>query len=777
MNGSEGEKFLKAIWPENYGYGEFRFIKKGYEIERAFFKPGYMDWKVIERAIKDGCNIHPGVALRKRRGGTKEDVGQISALWADMDGKDFPGGKEEILRQTLQLPLSLRPSIIIDSGNGYHLYWLLKEPENIEGEEDIKRVEGYLKGLCKRLGGDNKSAEIARVMRLPGTMNVKDPENPKPCKIVEFHDDRRFDLDDFSDFYVGDKATNGESFHGNMPPHTDPMRRASAYLAKIPGAVSGQGGHADTWKAALSVVKGFSLSEEEAFYLLKNEYNPRCIPPWSEKEIRHKITDAEKSEIPDGYLLSDSSYTATGMNGTSKNHSENGTTKPNSLQHLTDLGNAKRLVSRHGKDLLYCHKWKSWFVWNGRHWVKDESGEVIRKAKETVLQIYNEATLASDDDRPKLATHAMKSESEAKLRAMISLAESEADIVVTPNQFDSEPMSLNVQNGTINLLTGTLKEHCREDLITNISPVTFDLEATCHDWKQFLSKIFKGNEDLIEFIWKMLGYSLTGKTDEQCLFLLIGTGSNGKTTLLEILKYILSNYAKQADFSTFLIGDPNKIRNDVARLAGARFISASEAESGQHLSEALLKQLTAGDTVTARFLHQEFFEFKPTFKIFLAANHKPVIRGTDHAIWRRIRLVPFTVTIPDDEQDKNLFSKLKAEAPGILAWLVRGCLAWQKEGLGIPEAVRAATEDYRSDMDSLADFLADRCWKDPSSSTSIHDLYKAYLDYSGDVGDKRPLQKRTFGSALEERGFAPGKSGSTRIRKGIKLKEIRPFND
>ncbi|MGH9426935.1 MAG: DNA primase family protein, partial [Terriglobia bacterium] len=235
-----------------------------------------------------------------------------------------------------------------------------------------------------------------------------------------------------------------------------------------------------------------------------------------------------------------------------------------------------------------------------------------------------------------------------------------------------------------------------------------------------------GKEDVIDFLWKAIGYSLTGDTQEDCLFLLYGAGANGKSTFLNILRALLGEYGKQAAFSTFLYQERDAVRNDLADLRGARLVVASEAEEGKRLSESLIKALTGRDLIKTRFLFQEHFEFIPQMKLWLAANHKPVIRGTDYAIWRRIRLLPFTETFQGEACDKGLPDKLKAELLGIFAWAVRGCLAWQRDGLPLPQSVKAATEEYRSDMDAVACFLEEKCICRPESTVPSSVLYGAY---------------------------------------------------
>jgi putative DNA primase/helicase len=438
---------------------------------------------------------------------------------------------------------------------------------------------------------------------------------------------------------------------------------------------------------------------------------------------------------------------------------------------LSDLGNSRRLVAQHGQDLHYCHLSKKWWTWTGKLWTVDSSGEVRRRAKLAIATIYGEAGAADEDSRKKIAAHALRSEHDSRIKGMLSLAESEPGIPVTPGQMDANPWLLNCLNGTIDLRTGALRPHGRADLITRLAPVEFDPTAPCPLWEKFLDHIQKANHDVISIIQRILGYALTGDCREQCLFLLWGSGANGKSTLLGIISSILGNYAMQTPTETLLAKQRGEIPNDIARLNGPRFVTALEVSQGRRLAEPLVKQLTGQDTIAARFLFGEYFDFKPQFKLFLGTNHKPIIKDTSHAMWRRIRLIPFPVEIPDAAQDRNLSGKLQAEAAGILAWMARGCLSWRHGGLGVPGEVTVATGDYRQEMDVLGDFLSECCMVAPGASATAAELYKNYTSWAGENGEKKPFSQKIFGTTLAERGFerTRGTGGKT-VWQGIGVK-------
>ncbi len=443
--------------------------------------------------------------------------------------------------------------------------------------------------------------------------------------------------------------------------------------------------------------------------------------------------------------------------------------RPDPEFRLTDTGNAERLVARHGEDLRYVHAWSRWLVWTGKNWEADDTGAINRRAKDTVRAIYGEAQEASDSSiRRELAGHATKCEAESRLRAMIALAQSEEGIPVRIDDLDADPWILNVRNGTIDLKTGELREHRREDLITKIAPVEYDPDAKAPAWEAFLERILP-SEAIRRFVQRIIGYSLTGDVSAQILPFLHGLGANGKSTLVNTTLEMLGDYGQLAA-PELLLSKRGAHPTELADLKGARLVASVEIEDGRKMAESLVKQLTGGEKVKARYLHKDFFEFDPTHKVFLVANHKPEVLGTDFAIWRRVKLIPFDVTIPEEEQDPRLPEKLQAELPGILAWAVRGCLDWQRDGLAEPEEVKAATEAYRAEMDVLADFINERCVVRDGVWCIFADLYESYEVWCEESGET-PEKKRKFGARLKERGFLPANgTKNVAIRKGIALR-------
>jgi putative DNA primase/helicase len=386
----------------------------------------------------------------------------------------------------------------------------------------------------------------------------------------------------------------------------------------------------------------------------------------------------------------------------------------------TDLGNARRLVKLFGDRIRYCYPWRSWFIWDGIRWRRDDTGEIFRLAKKTIQAIVAEAAETEDEDRRKaLVQWAMKSEGKKPIEYMVTLAQSEPGIAVRADEWDRDDWALNVQNGTVDLKAGTLRPHRKEDLITKLAPVEYDADAKAPRWEKFEEEIFAGDVAIAQYLRRMVGSALTGDDSVQELVIAHGEGSNGKNVYLETLQRILGDYATQAEPDLLLQAGRDRHPTGVADLFGRRFVVTSETDDGKKLAEALFKRLTGDGIIKARRMREDFFEFRRTFKVFLATNHKPEVQGRDHATWRRIRLVPFGVTFVKQgepinpplvlPEDPHLGDALIQEAPGILAFMVKGCLDWQRDGLKPPDAVITATNEYRAETDHLPEFITEEC--------------------------------------------------------------------
>jgi putative DNA primase/helicase len=429
----------------------------------------------------------------------------------------------------------------------------------------------------------------------------------------------------------------------------------------------------------------------------------------------------------------------------------------------SDVWNAEHLVKAHGQDLRYVYAWKKWLVWNGTCWEVDGDGAAMARARETIKALLpqagawlEQAALSGDAKEMKQAqafyAHLASSLRDGRLKDMLSQAQSENGIPVKPEALDKDPWLLNCANGTLDLRTGTLRPHDREDMYTRCLEVAFDAAAQCPTWEAFLSTIMNGNENLIGFLQRAVGYALTGVIREHVLPILWGKGRNGKSTFLNTIRALLGPYAMKAPSELLMVSNSDRHPTERADLYGKRFVAAIETEQGRRLAEVFVKEATGGDPIRARRMREDFWEFDPTHKVFLATNHKPTIKGTDHAIWERIKLVPFTVTISPEDIDTALPEKLMAELPGILNWAVQGCLDWQTEGLCYPDEVKEFTAGYREEMDVLAHFIDECCVLLPHGTVKATALATAYQAWARSAGET-PMGNLPFIDAMEERGY------------------------
>jgi putative DNA primase/helicase len=510
------------------------------------------------------------------------------------------------------------------------------------------------------------------------------------------------------------------------------------------------------------------LSAEQTIQVVRMVAADKPFPKdWSDAEIIKRYADAGNM-VEDGSAIRRSSLWQ--------------------QEERTDAGNAKRFAKRYGDKIRWDESRKCWFVWNGKCWQKDNTCQVERSVKEFAQSLWDDASQiianpnANSELKKAVVAFCKMSNSAGGIGNVVRLAKSEPGIAIAPKQFDTDQYLFNVANGTVDLRTGELKPPDPADLITRYVDTPYDVNATCPTlFLKFVNDIFDGNQNLVALLQRYFGYCLTGDVREQTLLILHGDGSNGKTVLVTIIQFIFGGYAGVAPEKLLAVKKWDAHPAEVAKLFGKRLIVAAETDKNTQLSEARVKLLTGSDRLSARGMNENWWDFDPTHKILLMTNHRPKVTGTDFAIWRRLKLLPFNVKFwrrskgesgpAALEADETLIDKLKPEAPGILNWFVQGCLEWQKRGLEMPPEVLAATEEYRTSEDKLARFIKECCDVAPDAVELATEITNAYTEFTG----KRIDDYQDFVGMMEAKGFKKDKPTSGEYRKktvwhGLRLK-------
>jgi putative DNA primase/helicase len=617
------------------------------------------------------------------------------------------------IKEQFEIPKTL----ITTTGKGYHLYFCYDYQENLSNKTgimpsvDIRAEGGYVVAppSIHQTGRQYEFMENWQIAKLPDWLFklAKDkPEGlPQPNNFKNLEN------------------TNVD----NLP--IIPEGERNDELTKYAGYFLGR-----------------NCNYEEALKKLQAINQAKCQPPLSEKEVEtivKSIYERERNKIK-----------------TELEKLEN--------ENLTEVYNAKLFASMYENQLVYCEKFKSFFSYEFGKWQEATLPSVTKKAVDVVKYFYKLAsTVDEEQERKRLIRHGLKNETRRALRDIVELAKGYLE--VNPNEFDKDNYKINLLNGTYDLQTQEFYQHKPEDFFTKQMNVKYNPEAKPKLWLDFLNTIFNNNQELIEYIQKALGYSLSGDVGEDCFFLLHGTGANGKTTFLNTIKTIWNDYAKKIQPETLLQRANNQPTNDIARLNKARLAIASEMPDGGRLNENKIKELTGRDTIIARMLYQEFFEFEPTAKFWIATNYKPTVKDDTNGFWRRMRLIPFEVTIKNPEE--NYEERLLQEKEGILNWILEGYIKWSEKGLGMPKVVEEATNGYREQEDILADFFSEKCdFSDVEAITATKELYEAYCKWS-EANNIPKINIRAFGRRLESRNLKPTKFGKKRERgwQGIKL--------
>ena len=724
----------------------------------------------VEEFAANGQNVYAGIATRRdNSGGGKRNLQATRAIFVDVDFKEE--GDREVLEVALEdLPA---PTLRVFTGGGQHIYWLSEEWVDLTSEPQVQHFESVLKGLTNLIGGDRAATDASRVLRVAGTVNFPDARKRArgrvpECSTILEDSGRLYSFSDFDDFGLRGTAIskNGHASEYEAMPWDGTIPEKVQKLLNQDGELQARfdrtpGNHADRSEsgidaslAAMLGKRGCEGGDIEA--ALRASRDKAGLPPQRDDYYRRTV-ERELSWV------------------------ESQRTDKIAKFRNTDLGNAARLA-RKFRDSLRWVPGIGFLAWEGTHWeasetralqlasslgrlIHEEAAEVERQAAQTADSAKREPLAKLGKD---LANWARASEAEGRIRAGLNLA---TPYLETPvDKLDADPWVLNALNGTIDLRTGELRPHRREDLITKVAPVEYDRNAKSDLWDRFLKRAIP-DPDGRSFFQKACGYTLPGVTGEDVLLVVHGPTRTGKGTSQDALASALGSYALTAgldDFGERRGGGP---RPELVRLRGARMVSVYETSAQFRLSAALIKTLCGSDPVTARSLYQVPVTFLPQCTFWIATNHRPRVPNDDEALWERIRELPFETVIPPEERDPKVREQLrdpKLCGAAVLAWTVEGCLAWQREGLKPPKIVEAATRDYRDEMDPLAEFFADCCCFSADSKVLAGDLREAYEQYARENGEK-PVGGKKWGTGLRKHGCEPDRDARDRTWKGVRL--------
>jgi putative DNA primase/helicase len=633
-----------------------------------------------------------------------------------------------------------------DGGTHYYFQWPgfpIKNLRNMEGKKglDFRGDGGYVIAPFSKHKSGNTYHWLKAPEGLPGYDGEKAPFAEAPDWLVKLFNRK------------------GSSF-GNAEDNSAPQMifegMRDVHLTSLAGTMRRRGIPADVIRVALI------------------DYNAKyCKPPLSESQVE-KISDSIGRKPSESTQISVSIIDST--------LGEIEATDLCRDARLSDVGNAEVFVDLYGERFRYDHSKKKWMVWvDGTGlWKEDNAGYAERAFMSSLrLRDISAHSIPVEANRTALHKWVTKSESQQGIPNGLRRATTLKGVPIATTEFDKDPILLNCLNTTLNLNTGESYEPEAGDFLSKQASVIFDSSAKCPRWETFVVEIFNGDMDLVSYFQRAMGYTLTGLTKEQALFVCHGNGANGKSTALNTISRVLGSYAAATPFDTFEADSRNQYGNDLAALKGKRYVIASESEATRRLAEARVKLVTGQDPISCRFLYGEYFEYIPNFKVWLAVNHKPVIRGTDHGIWRRIHLLPFTQTFGDKPgerpMDKDLDLKLADELPGILNWLISGYSFWRKSGLRPPETVQAATAEYKRENDTIAGWLEDKVAEKPEGRVLAQEAYTDFREYMLGIGEveKGIPTMKAWSIAMAEKGYQKRRTNRGWEYQGIALGVLR----
>jgi P4 family phage/plasmid primase-like protien len=696
-----------------------------------------------------GVFVVPGTVVQPRSA-KAEDVVQSGVLLIDLDHGDIAAKLEYLTRHVGP------PTLVVASGgrtpdgqDKLHVYWRLTGAAQ---GEDLVRLIGLRATIARKAGGDKAFDSAHQPIRVAGTIHGKNGVHSLVRILQRLPIDH--ELDD-----LAERVAEMPADPMFAEPDPEPKRGGIGLRPKelMTRRIQAGGLDVESRYSALSKVIGHwtrqvrsrLISFEEAWEMLIDYNQASIAPPWPEQRLRREFLALVRvDEAKKGPLPRSAAHPVAGEAPTAPSLSEDAL--------------AAEFVARHGAEWRHVAAWSTWLSWTGTHWSKDDTHAV----REIVRQVCRAAILP--DTRP---TEAKRVASEKTIRAVERIASSDPVIAARVGDWDSEPFLLNTPGGVVDLDTGEVSPHRQSLMLTQLT--TASPGSDCPRWRAFLGEIAGGDLLLADYLGRLCGYCLSASNQEQVFAFLYGSGANGKSVFLQTVASVLGSYAATAPMGAFMSSQNDAHPTDLAGLVGKRLVTVSETEPGRLWAETRIKTITGGDPVRARFMHRDFFEFTPTFKLVVAGNHRPGLTGVGEAIRRRMHLVPFTVTIPPARRDKQLGVRLLEEKDGILRWMLDGFARWREIGLAPPPCVIQSAEEYFDDEDLIGQWTAECCQLGPLKRGLARDLFTSWSRWAADVGAEIGSQK-TFGDALRARGYTTGKMGGIRCWIGIGVRRGGP---
>lgn len=775
-NIAEAARFLKLLDPQadHFTFQTFNDEKKSKDKTLTRILNGTLDQHaaVLSQLNAQGAGVFVTINQTDLRGRTAENVVAVRHFFVDTDGAPH----KPILSTARDS--GVLPSCVVESSPGnYHIYW--------KAACDLADFRAVQTALISKFGTDKSVHDLPRVMRLPGFYHQKRANGVYKNACGPYLVSIRA-ANENADFYTPDEMIEGlglappqaaelsmalnhavaAALKSSPPPETDQeVSRINAMLKFIPADCDRAMWRNIVWAIAST---GWQSAED-----LAKQWSMTAPDKYTEEEfdkVWHSFNPA--GGIGLGTLFhyaEEAGWRASGV-------VTQADTAPDDTSG--DIKNGKSFSNMFRDKLLFVHETGDVLKFEvSTGWVQALPGEADRAGKEVVARMRAFAAeqwklMPHDPENKSLMKHVDRSSTEQRISAMINMAQSEPGMTVRLCELDADPMLLGVANGVLDLRTCELMCPTPPLHITKRCPVAFDPGATAPILEAFITRITQSDPPLAKFLQRLAGYMLTGEVNEQCFAFLYGLGRNGKTTYAELLFWLLGDYAVVLPTATLMMGkrDPGACSPDLMLLKGRRLALASELEESARFAEAAIKSMTGGDTMTARNPYGTFASWTPTHKLMIVGNHRPVISGGDHGIWRRVRLIPFSEIISDSECDSTLPEKLRTEGAGVLNWALAGLRNWQHQELNPPASVKAAVAAYHSDMDILGEWLDDQTEADPSARTETAVLYRAYSRWAKDSGWTRPMTRNSFGRRLTDRGITTSKaSNGNKCANGIRL--------